>query len=87
MLIMASDGAYIMEDVLESVTADTDVIVICKRTTVYHSLPCIVAKRESPLSMRLREDEKGLLSKSERVLRLDLQTLEKVISEICVLRQ
>jgi hypothetical protein len=39
MLIMASDGAYLMEDVLESVTADTDVIVTCKRTTVYHSLP------------------------------------------------
>jgi hypothetical protein len=87
MLIMASDGAYIMEDVFESVTADTDVIVTCQRTTVYHSLPCIVAKRESPLSMRLREDEKGLLSKSERVLRLDLPTLEKVISKICVLRQ
>jgi hypothetical protein len=87
MLIMASDGAYLMEDVLESVTADTDVIVICKRTTLYHSLPCIVAKRESPLSIRLREHERGLLSKSERVLRLDVQTLEKVISKICDLRQ
>jgi hypothetical protein len=87
MLIMASDGAYLMEDVLESVTTDTDVIVICKRTTVYHSLPCIVAKRDSPLSMCLREDENGLLSKSERVLRVDLQTLENVISKICVVRQ
>ena len=87
MLIMASDGAYIMEGVLESVTADTDVIVTCKRTTVYHSLPCIVAKRESPLSMRLREGEKGLLSKSGRVLQLDLQTLEMIISKICGLRQ
>jgi hypothetical protein len=87
MLIMASDGAYIMEDVLESVTADTDLIVTCKRATVYHSLPCIVAKSESPLSMRVRDDEKSLLSKSERVLQLDSQILEKVISEICVLRQ
>lgn len=87
MLIMASDGAYIMEDVFESVTADKDVIVICQRTTVYHSLPCIVAKTESPLSRRLREDENGLLSKSRRVLQLDLQALEKVISKICALRQ
>jgi hypothetical protein len=85
MLIMASDGAYVMEDVLQSVAPDTDVIVTCKRTTVYHSLPCIVARRESPLSMRLRED--GLLSTSERVLQLDLQTLEDVISKIRGLRQ
>jgi hypothetical protein len=83
MLIMASDGSCRMEDVLESVTTSTDVIVTCKRTTAYHSFPCIVAKKQSPLSMRLREDEKGLLSKSQRVLRLDLQTLEKVISKIC----
>jgi hypothetical protein len=87
MLIMASDGSCRMEDVLESITTNSDVIVVCKRTTLYHSFPCIVAKKESPLAMRLREDEKGLLSKSERVLRLDLQTLEDVISKICVLRQ
>jgi hypothetical protein len=83
MLIMASDGAHIIEDTLESITTGADVIVTCKRTTAYHSFPCIVARKESPLSIRLREDEKGLLSKSERVLRLDLQTLEKVISKIC----
>jgi hypothetical protein len=83
MLIMASDGGHRMEDALESIATGADVIVTCKRTTAYHSLPCIVARRESPLSARLREAEKGLLSKSERVLRLDLQTLEKVISKIC----
>jgi hypothetical protein len=83
MLIMATDGAYRMEDVLESSATGADVIVTCKRTTAYHSFPCIVAKKESPLSIRLREEEKGRLSKSERVLRLDLQTLEQVISKIC----
>jgi hypothetical protein len=83
MLIMASDGAHRMEDALESITTGADVIVTCKRTTAYHSFPCIVAKKGSPLSIRLREDEKGLLSKSDRVLRLDLQTLEKIISKIC----
>jgi hypothetical protein len=83
MLIMASDGAHGVEDALESITTGADVIVTCKRTTAYHSFPCIVARKQSPLSIRLREDEKGLLSKSERVLRLNLQTLEKVISKIC----
>jgi hypothetical protein len=83
MLIMASDGAHRVEDTLESITTGADVIVTCKRTTAYHSFPCIVAKSESPLSIRLREDKKGLLSKSERVLRLDLQILENVISRIC----
>jgi hypothetical protein len=83
MLIMASDGAHRMEDALESITTDADVIVTCKRTTAYHSFPCIVARKESPLSIRLREHEKGLLSKSERVLRLDFKTLEKVIAKIC----
>jgi hypothetical protein len=83
MLIMASDGGHGIEDALESITTGADVIVTCKRTAAYHSFPCIVARKESPLSIRLREDEEGLLSKSERVLRLDLQTLEKVISKIC----
>ena len=83
MLIMASDGAHRMEDALESFTTGADVIVTCKRAAAYHSFPCIVAKKQSPLSMRLRQDESGLLSKSERVLRLDLETLEKVISKIC----
>jgi hypothetical protein len=86
MLIMASDGSYRMEDALESITADADVIVTCIRTTAYHSFPCIVAKKDSPLSTRLREDEKGLLSISERVLRLEPRTLEKVISKICDVR-
>jgi hypothetical protein len=83
MLIMASDGAHRMEDALESSTTGADVIVTCKRTAAYHSFPCIVARKESPLSIRLRENEEGLLSKSERVLRLDLKTLENVISKIC----
>jgi hypothetical protein len=83
MLIMASDGAHRTEDALESITTDADVIVTCKRTAAYHSFPCIVARKESPLSIRLREHENGLLSKSERVLRLDLKTLENVISKIC----
>jgi hypothetical protein len=88
MLIMASDGWHRMENVLESITTDTDAIVVtCKRTAGHHGFPCIVAKHESPLSMRLREDETGLLSKSQRVLRLDLQTLEEVVSKICLLRQ
>jgi hypothetical protein len=87
MLIMASDGAYRTEDMLESITADTDVIVTCKRTTAYHSLPCIVARKGSPLSIRLRGNENGLLSKSERALRLDLQTLQNVISKMCEVRQ
>jgi hypothetical protein len=87
MLIMASDGAYRMEDMLESITTDKDLVVTCRRTTAYHSLPCIIAKTGSPLSIRLRENEKGLLSKSERILRLDLQTLENVISKMCGVRQ
>jgi hypothetical protein len=85
MLVMASDGAHRMEDALESMTTDTDVIVTCERTAPYHSLPCIVARNRSPLSMRLRENERGLLSKSERILRLDSQTFERVISEICLI--
>jgi hypothetical protein len=87
MLIMASDGAYRMEDMLESIATDTDVIVTCKRTTAYHSLPCIVARKGSPLSIRLRENGNGLLSKSERALRLDVQTLQNVISKMCEVRQ
>ncbi len=47
MVIMASDGSYRIENVLESMTCNTDVIVICKRTLAYHSLPCIVARSES----------------------------------------
>jgi hypothetical protein len=86
MLIMASDGRHRIEDALESITTNTDVIVTCKRTAAYHSFPCIVARNESPLSMRLREGNRGLLSKSERILRLDAQTLEEVISRICRLR-
>jgi hypothetical protein len=87
MLIMASDGSYRMEDALESVTTDTDVIVTCKRATACHIFPCIVAKKESPLSTRLRGRKNGLLSKSERVLQLEFQTLDKVISRICTLRR
>ena len=86
MLIMASDGSYRMEDALESITADTDVIVTCKRTAACHIFPCIVAKEASPLWTRLRDDGKGLLSKSERVLRLESQAFEDVISQICVSR-
>jgi hypothetical protein len=87
MLIMASDGLYRMEDALESIASDTDVIVTCKRATTYRNFPSIVARKESPLSARLREDEKGLLAKSERILRLEPQTLEKVIAKICELRK
>jgi hypothetical protein len=83
MLIMATDGAHRVEDTLETITTGADVVVTCKRTTTYHSFPCIVAKSESSLAIRLREEEKDLLSKSKRVLRLDLQTLEEVISKIC----
>jgi len=83
MLIMASDGSHRMEDALESIATDTDVIVTCKRTTAYHSFPCFVAKKESPFSRRLREDESGPLSRSERVLRLETHALENVISRIC----
>ncbi|MCP1758641.1 MULTISPECIES: hypothetical protein [Bradyrhizobium] len=82
MLIMASDGRHRMEDALESIATDTDVIVTCKRTSAYHSFPCIVARNESPLSTRLREDNRGLLRKAERILRLDAQALEKIISRI-----
>jgi hypothetical protein len=85
MLVMASDGSHRMEDALESTTTGTDVIVTCKRTAAYHSFPCIVTRNRSPLSMRLREDQSGMLSKSERILRLDSQTLERVISEICLI--
>jgi hypothetical protein len=87
MLIMASDGSYGMEEALESLAIDTDVIVTCRQTTGYHSCPCVVAKKESPLSTHLREDEGGLLSKSERVLRLKAQTLEEVIAKICSSRR
>jgi hypothetical protein len=83
MLIMASDGFYRLEELLQSAGTDTDVIVICKRTTGWDPCPCIVAKKDSPLSTRLREDESGLLSKSERVLRLEQQEFEKTISHIC----
>jgi hypothetical protein len=84
MLIMASDGSYRIEDALESATIDTDVIVTCKKTTSCYIFPCIVAKEESPLSRRLRGDKSGLLSKSERVLRLDFQAWENIISKICI---
>jgi hypothetical protein len=83
-LIMASDGSYRIEDALESTTIDADVIVTCKKTTSCHIYPCIVAKEESPLSTRLRADKGGLLSKSERVLRLDFHAWENIISKICI---
>lgn len=86
MLIMASDGRHRLEDVLESIKADTDVIVTCERTSAYHSFPCIVARNESPLSMRLRGGDTALLSRSEGVLRLDAQTFQESISRICRLR-
>ena len=85
MLIMASDGSYRMEDMLESITTETDIIVICRRTTAWHSFPCIVAKNESPLATRLREHEKGSILKSQRVLRLESRTLEEIISRVCEL--
>ena len=85
MLIMASDGTYRIEDALESMTSDTDIIVTCERTLAYHSLPCIVAKKESPLSARLRESKDGLLPKSARVLRLESSALDNVISKVCAL--
>jgi SAM-dependent methyltransferase len=85
MVIMASDGTYRIEDALQSMTSDTDVIVTCKRTLAYHSLPCIVAKQESPLSARLRESKNGLLPKSARVLRLESGALDNVISRVCAL--
>jgi hypothetical protein len=87
MLIMASDGSYRMEDTLESITVDTDVVVTCRKTTGCQIFPCLVAKQASPLSRRLRESESGLLSKSERVLRLDYQTWEDIISKICILQK
>jgi hypothetical protein len=86
MLIMASDGSYRIEDALESATIDTDVLVTCKKTTSCHIFPCLVARRESPLSRRLREGRSGLLSKSERVLRLDFQAWESIISNMCISR-
>jgi hypothetical protein len=82
-LIMASDGAYRVEELLESAAIDRDVIVACKRMEGWHCFPCIVARKESPFSVRLRAHENGLLSKSERVLRLEYQTFEQVISKIC----
>jgi len=85
MMIMASDGTYRIEDALESMTSGTDVIVTCKRTLAYHSLPCIVARKESPLFARLRESNDGLLRKSERVLRLESDALDDVISKVCAL--
>ena len=85
MLIMASDGSHRMEDALESIADAADVIVTCRPTAAWHSFPCIVARTESPLSARLRNGENGLLAGSERVLRLEPQTFEKVISEICAL--
>jgi hypothetical protein len=86
-VIAASDGYHRMEDALESMTTDTDLIVTCKRTTAYHSCPCIVAKKESPLSGRLRENESGLLPKSQRVLRLETDAMENVISKVCEPRE
>jgi hypothetical protein len=86
MLIMASDGSYRIEDALESATIDTDVLVTCKKTTSCHIFPCLVARRESPLSRRLREGRSGLLSKSERVLRLDFQAWESIFSNMCISR-
>ena len=73
-----------IEDALESMTSDTDIIVTCERTLAYHSLPCIVAKKESPLSARLH-DKDGLLPKSARVLRLESSALDNVISKVCAL--
>lgn len=87
MLIMASDGSYGIEEALELLAMDTDVIVTCRQTTGYHSCPCAVAKKGSPLSTHLREDGGGLLSSSERVLRLETQTLEEIIAKICSSRR
>jgi len=87
MLIMASDGSYRMEEAVESVATDTDVIVICKPAKPYHSCPCIVARTDSPLSMRFRDGENGIISKSERVLRVEAEALEEVIAKSCLLRK
>ncbi|MBR0873952.1 hypothetical protein JQ633_26575 [Bradyrhizobium tropiciagri] len=83
MVIMASDGALRIEDALESASAGADIIVTCRRTTAYHSFPCILAREGSPLWARFRVDEHGLLSTSQRILRLDAHVLEDVISRIC----
>jgi hypothetical protein len=83
MLIMASDGWYRMEDLLESAALDTDMIVICKRMTGWHPFPCIVARNGSPLARRLRMAANGLLAQSERVLRLEYHEFENVISRMC----
>jgi hypothetical protein len=81
MLITASDGSCRMEELLESIMVETDVVVTCKRTTAYHSLPCIVAKGESPLSARLRRS--GLLPEPERILRLESNALDDVMLKVC----
>jgi hypothetical protein len=83
MLVMASDGSCRMEEALESTTPDTDVVVTCKRTSAYHSVPCIVARKESLLAARLRESRDGLLPSSARLLRLETSELESVIAKIC----
>ncbi|MCC8939095.1 hypothetical protein H8A99_22110 [Bradyrhizobium sp. Arg68] len=87
MVIMASDGAHRIEDAIESCSAGTDIIVTCKRTAAYHSFPCVLAREGSPLWVRFREDEQGLLSASQRILRLDTHTLEAAILRICRLRR
>jgi hypothetical protein len=80
MLIMASDGSYKMEEALKSITIDTDVIVTCRKTTACYIFPCIVAREESPLSKRLRDDKSG---RTGKVLQLEFEAWQHVISEIC----
>ena len=82
MLIMASDGSYKMEEALKSITIDTDVIVTCRKTTACYIFPCIVAREESPLSKRLRDDKS---SGAGKVLQLEFEAWQHVISEICCL--
>jgi hypothetical protein len=84
LLILASEGAHRMEDALESMTGDGCVIMTCKRVATYHSLPCVVAKRDSPLAVRLRGSEGGWSSGSARMVRLEAGVLQDLISRICV---
>ena len=83
MLIMASDGSHSVEDAIESNTADTDVVVVCKRTAAWHNHPCIVARNDSPLAIRLRTVQSGLLPGSERILRLDPQQMDDLMARLC----
>jgi hypothetical protein len=64
-------------------TSGTDVVVICRRRSAYHSVPCILARNESPLAARLRESKDDALPSPARVLRVETGELENVISETC----